>query len=305
MKNKKLNFAGIFIIGLFLYLVTWDIPIDELKSKYTNEQSQFVEIDGMQVHYRDEGKGMPIVLIHGTGASLHTWDDWANELKKSYRVIRFDLPAFGLTGPHPNKDYNIKTYSGFVDSFLTKLKIDSLHLAGNSLGGNIAWIYAAEHPGKVQKLVLIDPTGFMKDKEQPWIFTLAQTPILNWVIEYITPKSLIEDNIKQVYFDDSKITPELIDRYYDMTLRTGNRTAFIDRAKTKLVDNTDMLKGINNPTLLMWGKEDIWIPVTDGDKFLGKLPNAKLVVLENVGHVPMEESPSESLQPFLEFLKQE
>ena len=301
-KKSVLIILILLLVNALFFAYTGDISVAELKGKYANDESKFIEIDGMQVHYRDEGEGIPIVLIHGTASSLHTWDAWTNSLKNDYRVIRLDMPAFGLTGPHPNQDYSIKTYSGLLDTFLSRLSIDSAYLVGNSLGGGIAWHYTAEHPTKVKKLVLIDPTGYPRNGE-PWIFKLARTPVLNAIIKYFTPKSLVEDNLKQVFFNDNKITPELIDRYYDLTLREGNRTAFIDRAKTKMIDQTEKLKSIHTPTLIIWGKEDSWIPVSDGQRFLNDMPNAKIAVLENTGHVPMEESPKQSLTPLLEFLE--
>ena len=302
-KRSTLLIILLLVANVLFFAYTDDIPVEQLEEKYANDASKFIEIDGMQVHYRDEGSGMPLVLIHGTAASLHTWDAWTNELKNNYRVIRLDIPAFGLTGPHPAQDYSIETYASFIDHFLAKLNVDSIYLSGNSLGGNIAWYYAAEHPEKVKKLILIDPSGYPRDGEMPWIFKLARTPVLNSIIRYITPKSIIEKNLQQVYFDDSKITSKLIDRYYDMALREGNRTAFIDRAKTDMIDHTSKLKALTTPTLLIWGKEDSWIPVSDGNRFLSDLPNAQLVILENSGHVPMEENPEESLEILLNFLK--
>ncbi len=305
--NKRKKSIPIILLlllaNLLFFAYTGDVPLEKLKEKYANNESRFIEIDGMQVHYRDEGQGFPIVLIHGTASSLHTWDAWTNTLKNNYRVIRLDMPAFGLTGPHPKQDYSIDNYSNFLDLFLTKLNIDSMYLAGNSLGGNIAWHYTTDHPEKVAKLILVDPSGYSIKGKQPWVFKLARAPVLNSIIKYFTPKSLIENNLKQVYFDESKITPALIDRYYDLTLREGNRTAFIDRAKTEMKDHTSKLKMLTTPTLIIWGKEDVWIPVSDGTRFLEDLLNAQLVILDNVGHVPMEESPGESLEPVLEFIK--
>jgi pimeloyl-ACP methyl ester carboxylesterase len=137
-------------VVLISRLIYWDIPVEELKLEYANEQSEFMELNGLSVHYRDEGEGMPVVLVHGTAASLHTWDDWTNTLKEHYRVIRMDIPAFGLTGPDPKGDYSIDGYVGFLAQFLDQLHIDSMYLAGNSLGGNIAWNFASEHPDKVK-----------------------------------------------------------------------------------------------------------------------------------------------------------
>ncbi len=292
-----------FAIGNSIYA---DISVEDLKKEYTNEQSQFIEVDEINVHFRDEGEGFPIVLIHGTAASLHTWDAWTDELKKTNRVIRMDLPAFGITGPNKNADYSIEAYTTFLHSFLKKLKLEKFHLAGNSLGGNIAWNYTADYPSKVEKLILVDASGLPTNKSQPAIFKMAKTPILNSLFLYITPRFLIKKNIEEVYEDDSKITDELINRYHKMALRVGNRKAFIDRAKTDFILDTQVnlekLKSIQTPTLLIWGAKDLWIPIANGIRMNEILVNSKLEVLENSGHVPMEENPKESLKLMNDFL---
>lgn len=303
-KIKRLALLLLFaILAIFISQVHFDISAEELKEVYANEASQFMELDGMQVHYRDEGEGDVMVLIHGTGASLHTWNEWAEELTKNHRVIRCDIPAFGLTGPHPKHLYTIDSYVSFLHQFLGKLNVDRFTLAGNSLGGNIAWNYAADYPNEVENLILLDPSGYPSEGKRPWVIDLAATPILNVIIKYMTPRGLVENNLKEVYFDDSKLTEEVIDRYHKMTLREGNREAFIARAKTKYVDNSSKLKKIKAPTLLLWGKEDRWISPSLGEKFQEKIPNAELVIMEGIGHVPMEESPAESLEVVMEFLE--
>ena len=311
-KNNKRKYAlygFVFFLVLAIKSVVYsDIPVEILKEKYANEFSKFVEIDGMQVHYRVEGKGMPIVLIHGTGASLHTWDDWTLKLKENYQVIRMDLPAFGLTGPNKSGDYSIKQYTQFLEEFVVKMKLDSMFLAGNSLGGNIAWNYASKNPEKVQKLILVDASGLPTNKPQPWIFKMAKTPVLSKLFLYITPRNIIEDNLKQVYEDDTKISDALITRFHDMALREGNRKAFVDRAKidftTSEASKKEQLQNIQTPTLLIWGAKDTWIPLDNGKRMDALLPNSKLVVLQNSGHVPMEENPKESFKVLNDFLHQ-
>jgi pimeloyl-ACP methyl ester carboxylesterase len=308
--HKKRVLFGISILVLVLiYNISYaDIAVEDLKKTYANEHSQFIDIEGMQVHYRDEGTGLPIVLIHGTGASLHTYDAWTKQLSKNYRVIRLDLPAFGLTGPNKNAEYSIERYTQFLSQFLEKIKVDKFHLAGNSLGGNIAWNYAAEYPEKVLKLILIDASGLPTFIPQPAIFKMAKTPILNSLFLYITPKFIIRKNIEQVYADKLKVTDALVTRYHKMSLRTGNRKAFIDRAKTdfNLAEKVNLvkLKSVKTPTLLIWGAKDTWIPLGNGKRMDSMLPNSKLVILENSGHVPMEENPKESLEFLKSFLKE-
>lgn len=308
-KSKQKYFLYALIILLIVLIkgaIYSDISVEELKKEYANEHSKFIEINEMQVHFRDEGEGFPIVLVHGTASSLHTWDAWTNELKKTNRVIRMDLPAFGITGPNKNADYSIESYTTFLHSFVEKLNLEKFHLAGNSLGGNIAWNYAAEHPAKVEKLILVDASGLPMNKEPPAIFKMAKTPVLRSLFLYVTPKMLITKNIKEVYADDDKVTDELVTRYHKMALRAGNRQAFIDRAKTDFkLDakiNTDRLKSIQTPTLLIWGAKDLWIPLDNGKRMNRILVNSKLEVLENSGHVPMEENPKESLELLKNFL---
>jgi pimeloyl-ACP methyl ester carboxylesterase len=306
---KRKYFFYVILIVIMLLIkgaVYADISADDLKKEYANEHSKFIEIDEMQVHYRDEGKGVPIVLVHGTASSLHTWDAWTKELTKNYRVIRMDLPAFGITGPNKNADYSIKAYTAFLDQFLTKINVDSFYLVGNSLGGNIAWNYTAEHPKKIEKLILVDASGLPTNKPQPAIFKMAKTPVLSSLFLYVTPKFFIRKNMKEVYGDKSKLTDSLVTRYHKMALRVGNRQAFIDRAKIDFKlgakVNVDKLKSIQTPTLLIWGAKDTWIPLDNGKRMDRILPNSKLVVLENSGHVPMEENPTESVEILKAFL---
>ena len=308
-KIKHFFYAGLIVIMLLITgAVHADISVEDLKKEYANKHSKFIEINGLQVHYRDEGKGFPIVLLHGTASSLHTWDDWTKVLTKNYRVIRMDLPAFGITGPNKNADYSIKAYTIFLHQFLMKINVDRFYLAGNSLGGNIAWNYTAEHPEKIRKLILVDASGLPTNKPQPAIFRMAKTPILSSFFLYVTPKFFVKKNMKEVYGDENKITDSLITRYHKMALRVGNRQAFIDRAnidfKLEAKENLDKLKSIKTPTLLIWGAKDSWIPLSNGKRMDFLLVNSKLVVIENAGHVPMEENPKESLGILKSFLKE-
>ncbi len=185
---------------------------------------------------------------------------------------------------------------------MTQLEVDQFHLAGNSLGGLVSWLYTSYHPDKVQKLILLDPSGF-PFKATPLVIRLAKTPILNLFIRYITPRSFIAKNIKEVYYDTSLIKESTIDRYHDLTLFEGNREAFIDRAYIEREDYTDRLSLVHNPTLILWGENDAWIPVSDAAKFDKALPNADVVIMPKTGHVPMEERPQESLAIVTDFLQ--
>ncbi|MGB0366054.1 MAG: alpha/beta fold hydrolase [Flavobacteriaceae bacterium] len=304
LKNKFVKGVIIFLVGVLLigkYIVSPDKTLEELAPKYAAAPSQFMALNGIKIHYRDEGAGTPIVLIHGTGASLHTWEDWTKDLIEDYRVIRLDLPAYGLTGQDPQKRYSSKDYVDLLDTFLTKLKVEKFHLAGNSLGGLISWLYASYHPEKVDKLVLLDPSGF-PFKSTPMVIKMAKTPVLNYFIRYVTPRSFIEKNIKEVYYDHTLIKASTIDRYHDLIRFEGNREAFIDRAYIEREDYRDRLSLIKATTLILWGENDAWIPVSDAPKFKAAIDNAQVVIMPKTGHVPMEERPKESLAIVAAFL---
>ena len=291
----------VIILGLILY--SPDIPVSNLMSKYANQYSKFIEIDGMNVHYRDQGKGETIILLHGTGASLHTWDKWTDKLKNSYRVIRLDLPAYGLTGPHPENKYSISEYSEFLNSFVNQLKLNDFILSGNSLGGSISWYYASVYPEKVQLLSLLSPGGFLNnDNESPLVIKLARAPVINKILRYVTPRFFIKNTLEEVYYDENKLTDLKIDTYRDMILRENNRKSFISRSLLKPKDHTNRLKLISAPTQIIWGNEDAWIPVSNSKFFKDAIANVRIDIMQETGHIPMEERPLESLGLLLNFI---
>ena len=285
-----------------------DKPVSELKAKYAPSPSAFVNIDGMDVHYRDEGNAndsLPIVLIHGTGSSLQTFDEWAAILRGEHRVVRMDIPAYGLTGPFPTRNYAISNYVDFIEKFLTARGIKSCILGGNSLGGQIAWQFTLKDPDMVKKLILIDAAGYpIVSKSTPIAFTIARNPILNKIMTFITPRSLVRSSVENVYADKTKVTEALVDRYFELSLREGNRQAFVDRITMPYdTGNVNLIKTIQQPTLVLWGEEDGLIPLSNAYRFHDDLPHDTLVILKNMGHVPMEENPKESLKAVLDFLR--
>ena len=306
---KKL-FRILAVIAVILFIAFFaiqkkSIPLEELKKKYTTASSRFLEMDGMQVHYKVEGEGKPIVLIHGTGASLQTWDGWADSLvKNNYKVIRLDMPAFGLTGPRKDNDYSSKAYVDFLYRFLHQIGVDTFALAGNSLGGEIAWKYAVAHPADVSKLILVDPAGFYSKEKGNGaiIFKLAKIKWLAVLMGKMDTKIIVNQTLKDVYEDDAKITEAQKQLYYDMSLREGNRESF--SARVQQIDKEPKLDitGIKIPTLIQWGREDKLLDISLLDNFT-KIPDNKVVVYNHCGHSPQEEIPAASVADVLSFLK--
>jgi pimeloyl-ACP methyl ester carboxylesterase len=240
------------------------------------------------VHYRDEGTGPPLVLLHGTASSLHTWNAWTAALSAHHRTIRMDLPGFGLTGPNHSGDYSIGSYVAFLEAFRQALGLTRFALAGNSLGGQIAWSYAVAHPERVSELILVDSAGFPIEKPA-LAFTLARVPLLSALLAGMDPRHMVRKTLREAYGDPSRVTPELVERYRLLTLREGNREAFVARANAARTDRSADLSSLRVPTLVLWGREDRLIPVSHASRFVEAIPGAELVLYEKVGHVPMEE----------------
>lgn len=260
-------------------------------------------IDGSLVHYRDEGQGEPMILIHGAFSSLHTYNAWAELLKPHFRIIRMDLPGFGISGTRLDGDYSIQAYVEFLNQFIEILDLKKCHLVGSSLGGWISWEYALKYPEHTQSLALLDSAGFMELDAIPLPFKMARTPFVNRIIKYVVRKSVLEQFVQQVYYDQTKVTEELIDRYYDLFTREGNPEAFLNLVNGKFRDHTRKLQYITAPTLIIWGEEDQWIPVKYAYRFEKEIPNSELIIYEHVGHVPMEEVPKMTAQDILAFHK--
>ena len=310
LKLLKYTFLLILFLAIGFLAFNWknNVSVEDLKKKYANSESEFVEIDDMQVHYRDQGLAMdsiPIVLIHGTGASLHTWEGWISELKNEHRIITLDLPAYGLTGPNQTGDYSQDFYVSFMEKFLSKLSIKRCILGGNSLGGSITWAFALEHPARVSKMILVDAGGYpMVSKSVPIAFQIARMPVIGNLFKYVLPHSIIEKSLQNVYVHDERITPELIERYYDLASREGNRKAFLDRMKASISNDKYLkIKTLIMPTLIIWGQQDGLIPTDIADKFHQDLANDTMVVFKDLGHTPMEEDPASTVKAVKEFLK--
>jgi pimeloyl-ACP methyl ester carboxylesterase len=303
-----------FIFILLIFICESDRPVEELIPLYANQDSKFMPVLGMKVHYRDEGvqtDSVPLILLHGMSSSLNTWDSVAMSLKAERRVISLDLPGFGLTGPSPENAYNFPYYSKFIDSFTTRLKIKRFILVGNSMGGAISWNYALHNPKGLAKMVLIDAAGYPKKGESGSLgFKIASTPVINNLLLYATPKFLVRKSLETVYYDPARVTDAQVERFHDVAIREGNRAAalqifkgsFTGSSKRFLNSDVPKIKDIKTPTLILWGDKDNLIGVNNVDNFLRDIQGSRAEIYKNVGHVPMEEIPgkvAESIQKFV------
>jgi len=308
------------LVGVLLLLTAFavpllrapDRPVDTLVARWAQPPSEFMDLDGQLVHYRDEGPkadAAPIVLLHGTSASLHTWDGWTKALRGTHRVIRLDLPAFGLTGPFSGRfagqAYTGANYASFVLAVLDRLGVQQFAIAGNSLGGEVAWRIAAQAPQRVTKLVLVDAAGYPLDGANiPLGWQIARLPVLGRLTEHFLPRPLVVQGLVAVYGDPAKITEPLVDRYFELTLREGNRAALVQRAQTWTpAEGVAKVTGVTAPTLVLWGGRDRIIPPANARRFAADIPGAQVQVFDDLGHVPQEEDPGRTVAAVVGFLR--
>jgi pimeloyl-ACP methyl ester carboxylesterase len=307
------------IVGVLLLLTALglavsrapDRPVETLVARWAPAPSNFIDVKGQTVHLRDEGLSgdpLPIILVHGTSASLHTWEGWVRALKSQRRVITFDLPGFGLTGPFTGPyeagNYHGDAYAKFVLDLMDTLKIDRAVLGGNSLGGEVAWRTAAMAPKRVASLLLVDAVGpAFTPISVPLGFQMARIPVLNRMLDFALPRSLVAQGVADVYGDPTRIKPELIDRYFELTLRAGNRRAFVQRMQAWVPgEHAERIATLTQPTLIIWGSKDRLIPPSVGEEFERLIKGSQRVVLDGLGHVPQEEDPARSVAPVKVFL---
>lgn len=310
---KRLILVVVIAVVAFVGLLAlWGYAPDAdpavLRARYATTADRFVTLEpGLTVRIRDEGpKGAPgVLLIHGSSSSLEDWDGWARALVPTYRVVRYDQPGHGLTGADPQDRYTMADMARVADKVADAAGLTRFVIGGNSMGGNVAWTYATEHPERLQGLILVDAAGAPDNQPTsvPIGFRLANSSVAAPFVRWVTPMALVRSTVENTFGEPSRVTPALVDRYRDMLLVPGNRRATGIRAKIARVPATvQQMASITVPTLILWGGRDRLIPPKGAQWFHQALPNSRLVVLPTAGHIPIVEEPAASVRPVLAFL---
>jgi len=312
--------VGIFIaLGiLFLLLRSPDTDFVEMRNKYGGDLAHYSGIPGkafgseLNVHFRDQGNpdGDPIIFIHGSNASLHTWEHVIAQLSQDYRLISLDLPGHGLTGAHPQQDYSINGFFDALESVIDELNLsdEKLILVGNSMGGWVSWRYALAKPERIKSLVLIDAAGAPTEQKPPLNlgFRMMRNPLIRPLTQQITPRWIIRKSLEQTVHNSDMVSEEMVDRYWELLRYPGNRKATSLRATTsrEIDDFGIRLNEIETPTLVLWGEEDQLIYASSAHVFNEELRNSKLIIYPNIGHIPMEENPNDVARDIRDFLEE-
>lgn len=290
-------------VGSALLLWTPDLSRESLEAKYLRSPADMIEVDGVRLHVRDDGPrdARAVVMLHGFGSSLHTWEAWSNGLDDALRVVRFDLPGTGLSPVDPSGDYSDARTVRLLLALLDQLGIERASVIGNSIGGRIAWNFAAAHPDRIDKLVLVAPDGFASPGFE--YGKAPAVPSIMGVMKHVLPKAVLRMNLAPSYGDRTQLTEETVTRYHDLMLAPGVRGAVLARMQqTRLQPPEERLARITAPTLLVWGAKDAMIPIANAADYTKNLRDSRIVSFASLGHVPQEESPAESLPPVRAFL---
>jgi pimeloyl-ACP methyl ester carboxylesterase len=310
-------------IGLYM-LSAPDIPRATLEAKYATAPSQFTDVTYVstlpdadpaqnkpaRVHYRMRGPAdAPVLLLlHGSNASLFTWEPWAKRLSDTYRVVSVDLPGHGLTGATPNEDYTNAGMSNFVAAFADKLGLKTFALAGNSMGGGVAARFAEDHPDRVTALILIDAGGMPSKMGDhvPLGFRLLRQSWLRPILSHLDPKPLVAEGLNDAIVRKSVLTQDMVNLYSDMARLEGSRRAtavrfgeYADSDQTYIKAHIGALK---MPVLILWGEDDHLIPVAAAGVWRDAIPGSKLLIYSGTGHIPMEEVDFQSANDVRDFL---
>lgn len=290
------------------FLVNTEVPRAELVARYAGPASKFVTLaSGAVAHYRDEGpRDAPVlVLLHGSNASLHTWEPWVKRLAGDYRVVSVDLPAHGLTGAVPRGDYSQAAMASFVLEFAGAIGLDRFAIAGNSMGGGVAARFVIDNPGRATALILVDAGGFRsKTATDPGLgFRIARIPVLRDALRFLSQRAIFEDGLKAAFADDALVTPGMVERYWLLNRMEGTPAATLARFGTAWDTVVqDKAPAIAIPTLILWGDQDRLIPVDAAEMWHQAVKGSELIVYKGIGHIPMEEVADRSATDVAKFL---
>ncbi|MCX7059108.1 MAG: alpha/beta hydrolase [Proteobacteria bacterium] len=297
------------VLGLWAWLRGPDIPYQELEARYASKGSAYVDLPGgVHLHYRASGDAAApvLVLVHGYGDSFTSWDGWTEVLATKFRVLSVDLPGHGLTRAPDGYALSSDSYVDLLEAFAAQLGLPKFALAGNSMGGGVAWRYAVSHAERLSALVLVDAAGWplAAPKELPLAFRILQYRAGRWLLAHIDNRPLIEQGLKQDVYDPAVIADAFVDRWAALQRAPGHRAILMSANPSSFTSASDeLLSVIHVPTLVLHGESDTLIPIAAGRRFAAAIAGARLLSYPNVGHLPQVEIPARSAADVGAFLE--
>ena len=304
LKRIALALLGLVASYVVFQLIAWrDLPVEELEHRYwAGRVPESAEISGVDLRYSVEGAGPPVLLIHNHFLNMRMWDGWVETLRDEFTLIRFDMTSHGLTGPDPTDDYSMERSLALISGLLDHLSLERVHIVGSSLGGNMAFHFAARNPERVDRLVLINSGGLKRENSR------SEGEIPGWAdgVLDLVPRSAYGSFLRWMIVDDVLVTDELVAEFHDMFRRRGNRSAEIERLRDfDPGDPSPVLAAVAAPTLILWGRDNPQLPFELAYRFQDALTGSsevELRILPGVGHVLPLERPAKSAELAADFL---
>ncbi|MGC8856302.1 MAG: alpha/beta fold hydrolase [Anaerolineae bacterium] len=316
MKLKRPLLILLAVLLLLLLVGPFLVPVPPLENtvpveELTDPDSRFIEVNGINVHYKIYGQGEPtFILLHGFGASLFSWREVTAPLAELGTVIAYDRPAFGLTerpltwqGENPySQEAQVELVVGLMDA----LGVEQAILVGNSAGGTIAMLAALKYPQRVQSLILVDPAVYAGGGAPAWIRPLLRTPQMRHLGPLIARQIQTRgpELIQLAWHDPTKITPEILAGYQKpLRLADWDKALWELTVASRESGLAERLGELTLPTLVITGDDDRIVPTEQSLRLADELPNAQLVVIPQCGHLPHEEHPDLFMQAVTDFLE--
>ncbi len=308
-----IGLIALIAVGGYFALRRPDLPFATLAARYESSASRYIDLPGgVHLHYRDEGVAAPaptLLLIHGYAASLQTWEPWVARLSEDYRVVSIDLPGHGLTSAPAGYQPSIEGYRDLVEEFASVYGLERFAIAGNSMGGNIAWEYALAHPERLDALILVDASGWPETEAeqgtQPIIFNLLRNRTTAALLRDLDTTRLTRQGLETAFADPALITDAMVAQYRDLSRAHGHRDILMQLmlgGSARNFATSERLAPISLPTLIIHGGQDKLVPARHAHLFNDAIQGSELLTLENVGHAPQEEAADESATSVGEFL---
>ncbi len=302
--------AALVAVGGYFALKRADIPYETLATRYENSASRYVDLPGgVRMHYRDQGAGPTLLLIHGFSASLHTWEPWVEQLGDRYRIVTLDLPGHGLTSAPAGYQPSMQGYAAIVEQFTQAQDIARFAIGGNSMGGHVAWEYALAHPERVDALILVDSAGWPDTRTDPenapLVFRLLANPFAASLLRDLDTTRLTRDALVSSFpAHPALVDDAMVARYTELSRAPGHRDVLLQlmSGNARTYATPEQLAALSAPVLILHGARDVLIPLENGQKFKDAIPQSELVIFEGIGHAPQEEIPEDSAMAVHEFL---
>jgi len=256
------------------------------------------------------GSGPPLIALHGFGGNTFTWHAIRNELSAAHTVYAFDLKGFGKSPKPRDGKYSVYDQSRLILDYIAAHHLTGITLVGHSFGGGVALATAVEleekQPGVLSKLVLFDAASYKQSV--PWYIGTLRVPIIGVLSQHlVSSRKQVKIALEDAYFDKTRITKEQVEAYVAPLLQPGGKYGIRETAKQIVPTDVDALSGryphITVPTLIIWGRHDRVVPLANGERLSREIKNATLLILENTGHIPHEETPDAVRKPLADFLR--